>query len=110
MLQELDTTISSPYVTPGCIGGGERETLQSRPTKDIWSDGEAAEKNLHEYDDPRPEPEYDVIFKQSVGTEEVYLGMGAKNPTTASCENLLVKKNFLAARIDSIYDSMSKNR
>ncbi len=30
------------------------------------------------------------MFKQAVTTEDIFLGMGAKNPTTASCEDLLV--------------------
>lgn len=32
-----------------------------------------------------------MIFKQTVGTEDIYLGMGAKNPTTSSCENIVVR-------------------
>ncbi len=32
-----------------------------------------------------------MVFKQSVGAEDVFLGMGNKNPTTASCEELMVR-------------------
>ena len=63
--------------------------MESR-TKDIWSPDEVSENQEHEYDDPRPQPEYDMIFKQSVGAEDVFLGMSPKNPTTACCENMLV--------------------
>ena len=32
-----------------------------------------------------------MVFKQAVGAEDVFLGMGNKNPTTASCEDLIVR-------------------
>ena len=91
--QELDVR-PSPYATPGSIGpttkdGGAKVESKS---KDIWSADEVLEKQEYEYDDPRPQPEYDILFKQSVGTEDVFLGMGAKNPTTACCEGMLVRE------------------
>ena len=86
----------SPYATPGSIGpsvsGKQTDSKLQAVTKDIWRDDEVAVNQHYEYDDPRPQPEYDVIFKQSVGTEDVFLGMGTKNPTTASCENLVVSQ------------------
>ena len=33
-----------------------------------------------------------MLYKQAVCTEDVFLGMGGKNPTTASCEELLVRE------------------
>ena len=33
-----------------------------------------------------------MVYKQAVCTEDVFLGMGGKNPTTASCEELLVRE------------------
>lgn len=32
-----------------------------------------------------------MVFQQSVFTEDLFLGMGNKNPSTASCENLVIK-------------------
>ena len=49
-------------------------------------------KSPYDYDDPRPQPEYDMVFRQAVGAEDVFLGMGGKNPTTASCEELVVRE------------------
>lgn len=70
---------------------------QGSAGKDIWNVEEVSEKQQYEYNDPRPQPDYDMIFKQSVGTEDVFLGMGAKNPSTASCENMVVKKMVLVS-------------
>lgn len=34
---------------------------------------------------------YEVIYKQVVSPEDIFLGMSNKNPTTASCEDMVVK-------------------
>ena len=31
-----------------------------------------------------------MLFKQAVGSEDVFLGMGNKTPLTSSCEDMLV--------------------
>lgn len=39
----------------------------------------------------RPRPEYKIIYKQAVRTEDIYLQMGNKTPATASCEEMTIK-------------------
>ena len=41
--------------------------------------------------DDRPQPEYEVLFKQHVGTEDVFLGLSDKDPSSTHCDSLLVK-------------------
>lgn len=85
---------ASPYATPGSIALTAKKQTDSNvqsTTKDIWNVEEVSEKHQYEYDDPRPQPDYDITYKQSVGTEDVFLGMGPKNPTTACCENMVVR-------------------
>ncbi|XP_034009028.1 protein PIH1D3 [Trematomus bernacchii] len=61
-------------------------------SKDIWSEEEVAEGCQYEDDnDPRPQPEYEIILKQSVGTEDIFLGLNGKNPSSMCCESMLVK-------------------
>lgn len=61
-------------------------------SKDIWSEDEVAEGSQYEdLADPRPQPEYEIILKQSVGTEDVFLGLNGKNPSSMCCEAMLVK-------------------
>ncbi|XP_058449337.1 dynein axonemal assembly factor 6 [Malaya genurostris] len=38
----------------------------------------------------RSRPEYKITYKQTVGTEDLYLHMSGKTPSTASCENMLI--------------------
>lgn len=33
---------------------------------------------------------YEIVYKQAVSTEDVFLGMGNKTPTTAGCEDIVV--------------------
>ena len=36
---------------------------------------------------------YEMVFKQAVTTEDMYLQMTGRNPSTASCEDLVVGKS-----------------
>ncbi|XP_074134286.1 dynein axonemal assembly factor 6 isoform X4 [Sminthopsis crassicaudata] len=83
-------------LSPGNIGPAKKEESKVNPPnntenrKDIW-DPEEVPEGL-EFDDmwdPREQPEYDIIFKQQVGAEDVFLGMTRKDPSTACCEDLL---------------------
>ncbi|KAL7304088.1 hypothetical protein TKK_0003549 [Trichogramma kaykai] len=53
---------------------------------DIWHPAEVESIASFQKEDPRVVPEYKMKFKQSVGTEDIYLGMNLKTPGTASCE------------------------
>ncbi len=103
-VQDLDVG-ASPYATPGSIGPRSSAAttpaaagLGSSASKDTKVTKKSDEKlSPREEDDPRPQPEYDMVFRQAVSAEDVYLGMGNKNPTTASCEELVVRTAILVA-------------
>ncbi|XP_015264428.1 PREDICTED: protein PIH1D3 [Gekko japonicus] len=66
--------------------------LKSGNSKEIWSAEEVPEGS--EYDDScdsREQPEYEILFKQQVGAEDLFLGMSRKDPSTACCEDMLIK-------------------
>ncbi|XP_077472392.1 dynein axonemal assembly factor 6 [Stigmatopora argus] len=90
----------SPYskMGPGHIGPpAKREKEESsvytkNDSKDVWCEEEVAEgPQYDDFIDPRPKPEYEIILKQSVGTEDVFLGLGRKDPSSMCCEAMLVK-------------------
>ncbi|XP_064206346.1 protein PIH1D3 [Anguilla rostrata] len=61
-------------------------------SKDIWSEKEVAEgAQFDDITDPRPQPEYDIVLKQRVGTEDIFLGMSRKDPSSMCCESMVVK-------------------
>ncbi|XP_054452691.1 protein PIH1D3 [Anoplopoma fimbria] len=83
---------------PGHIGPPPKQdkevssAYEKKNSKDIWSEEEVAEGS--QYDDladPRPQPEYEIILKQSVGTEDLFLGLNRKDPSSMCCEAMLVK-------------------
>ncbi|XP_054025412.1 dynein axonemal assembly factor 6 [Dryobates pubescens] len=84
-------------MTPGSIGPVKTETpdafqVKHENSKTIWNTEEVPEGS--EFDDtwdPREQPEYEILFKQSVGTEDVFFGMSRKDPSTACCEDIVVK-------------------
>ncbi|XP_035780401.1 dynein assembly factor 6, axonemal-like [Anopheles albimanus] len=38
----------------------------------------------------RKRPEYRISYRQTVATEDIYLQMNCKSPSTASCENMII--------------------
>lgn len=73
---------------PGCLP----ESKEATNSRDIWSEAEIPEGGHGEDEfDPRPAPEYEMVFKQAVTTEDMYLQMTGRNPSTASCEDLVIK-------------------
>ena len=42
-------------------------------------------------EDSRPKPKFEVLYKQKVGTEDIYLGMSGKDVSSNSCDELVLK-------------------
>ncbi|XP_026884173.2 protein PIH1D3 isoform X2 [Electrophorus electricus] len=76
--------------------GKAQETVSSayikEHNKDIW-DVEEVNEGTHFDDltDCRPQPEYEIVLKQRVGTEDLFLGLSRKDPSSMCCESMLVK-------------------
>ncbi|KAJ8909494.1 hypothetical protein NQ315_017595 [Exocentrus adspersus] len=62
-----------------------REVLDPEEANDfVFEDEDQARK------DWRKTPVWDVKYKQQVSAEDVFLQMGFKSPTTASCEDMII--------------------
>ncbi|KAM4664543.1 dynein axonemal assembly factor 6 isoform 2-T2 [Discoglossus pictus] len=91
--------VSAAIVGPGDIGHTRRpeklqlaENAPNKNRKEIWDELEVAEGS--EFDDtldPRECPEYKIVFKQQVGTEDLFLGMTRKDQSTACCEHMVIR-------------------
>ncbi|XP_063724987.1 dynein axonemal assembly factor 6-like [Symsagittifera roscoffensis] len=97
---ELDTgVIKQAKATPGSIGANSSKTSANlNPAKpvekdpnDIWDETEVDEKPVVDLDDPRAQPEYDLNYSQNVSSEDMFLQMGYKTPSTACADNLILK-------------------
>ncbi|XP_070318277.1 dynein axonemal assembly factor 6 isoform X2 [Odocoileus virginianus] len=81
---------------PGNIGPPKREELKVIPQtssencEEIWNPEEVSEgAEHHDTWDVRDTPEYEIVFKQQVGTEDMFLGLTRKDASTACCKDLV---------------------
>ncbi|CAI2380599.1 unnamed protein product [Moneuplotes crassus] len=89
--------------------GGIKEELIDESVKDearnkerdIWTDQEV---NLQSEDmpDDRAEPHYEVLHKQNVGTEDVFLGLSEKDPSSNCSDGLLMKIHLPGCKLKDI--------
>ena len=106
-----DQFTSGSMLTPGQIGQPKGELappnakintiVNRKPKKEIWSEEDIHTKARQSGDD-RPEPEFEILYQQRVGTEDVYLGLGGRDPSTAYCQDLLVKIQLPGTRREDI--------
>jgi len=85
---------------PGLIGDKKKKTTtiedivsehnknKKKNKNDIWDDDDINEEYIEE--DPRTEPEYDLIYRQKVTTEDIYLGMSGKTPGFQDCDEMVI--------------------
>lgn len=92
-------------LNPGNIVGGNGKKVVAPPNtkieskfnhriltkakNEIWTEKDFIEDNLKE--DGRPKPKYEVLYKQNVTTEDIYLGLSEKDPSSNSCDQLIMK-------------------
>jgi len=60
-----------------------------KPT-DIWDVDEVKDIPVDK-NESRMRPEFEVMFRQKLGTEDVYLGMSDIDPSSTKCQELLMK-------------------
>jgi len=67
---------------------------ESKEEKAIWEEEEVPESAgviEQEDQDDREQPEYEILYKQSVGAQDVYMNMGFKDPSSMSCDQMVIK-------------------
>lgn len=89
--------------TPGSIGKKKTSKKDPKPSPyekleggdgqckgDIWSSHEVAATGFNEEDEGKIRPEYEIMYKQAIGSEDMFLGMSGKTPSSAHCEDMIV--------------------
>jgi len=96
------------------VGGGSTEGQgdgKNENKASIWKEDEVPdEEALIDDADDRPTPRYEFSYKQSVGTEDTFLGLGDTSPATADCTHLVVKIHFPNSTMKDISLDVTKNR
>jgi dynein assembly factor 6, axonemal len=103
---------SAAAMTPADFGKTSATAAKAEPpvprkggSKDIWATEEVATKDeldVAEEDDGRARPVYDILYKQSVTSEDMYLGLGDKDPSSTSCEMMVIKVKLPGERLADI--------
>ncbi|KAF0714419.1 Aste57867_3877 [Aphanomyces stellatus] len=93
----------APKVTPCSITAGSLpkeainrpigQIVQEDP-KSIWSNDEVKSDDEDEEGDTRKRPKHEILFKQDVMTEDIFLGLGDKDPSVAHCDAMVIKIAF----------------
>lgn len=95
-----------------CLGPGNINPSSNQPANSLTTDGSTPAitntattpkppasidewYQLHEQDDidaleTRATPDFDIAYKQNVSTEDVFLQMGNKTASTASCDEMVI--------------------
>ena len=79
--------------------------------KSIWSDDEiVSEDSFIDSTDKRPSPRYEFTYKQTVGTEDTFLGLNDKTPLSSDCTHLVIKVHFPGCSLKDIDLKLSSQR
>ena len=76
----------------------------------IWDEEEIDQTDPDFIDDGREVPEYNIIYKQHVGAEDVYLGMGNTTPSTISAGYLVVHIDFPGQKMKDLDLKVQKQK
>ena len=77
------------------IGASKEENV-------IWEGEDVKEEPKRDKKENRKRPEFDVIYKQNVRTEDVYLGMSGLNPGSGDCQIIKIKIQLPGTKLPEI--------
>ncbi|XP_040181119.1 dynein assembly factor 6, axonemal, partial [Rana temporaria] len=100
---------SSGFAGPGDIGSVKKiqQNISTSETekdgKDIWHESEVREgAEFDDFLDPREKPEYEILFKQRVSSEDLFLGLSRKDPSTACCEDMVIRIQLPDTKVSDV--------
>ncbi|XP_052868105.1 dynein axonemal assembly factor 6 [Anopheles cruzii] len=76
------------HIAPSTYAPLEKPTETQPQTIEDWESQQQQDDGA--VFESRKRPEYRVSYRQTVATEDIYLQMGCKSPSTASCESMVV--------------------
>lgn len=69
-----------------------------------------APSELEDFKDSRKRPDFDILFKQRVGSEDVFLGMSGVTPSSIHCDTILVKVTMPGAQLADVDLDVTEQR
>ncbi|XP_031779505.1 protein PIH1D3 isoform X1 [Nasonia vitripennis] len=117
--ENLRQRLSRRKIGPGDIAGKANVAPCASPKpaaaksaeapSDIWHPAEVSPIADLQSEDPRELPEYEMKFKQALGTEDIFLGMNLKTPATASCQWLTLRVRLPGEKRERLELSVESN-
>tara|TARA_B100000795_G_C22672252_1_gene388430 strand:+ start:237 stop:830 length:594 start_codon:yes stop_codon:yes gene_type:complete len=113
---------STSIVTPGsivpsnkkkAITNGDAANNNTKATRDpdaIWGQEEIDGHDPDFDDDGRVIPDYDILYKQQVGTEDTMLGMSGKTPLTSDCNYMVLLIKMPGSQLKNIDLTVEKQK
>ena len=109
-----DAPVKVAGPSPGMIGPPKPAAAKPPPSKkaakpkdpnEIWAEGEVQDAgDIDDIDDGRPQPDYEIVFKQKVSPEDMFLGVDPlRHPGISMSDDLVLKvtlPNTKLAEID----------
>lgn len=75
-------------------GKKQAEKVPQKPKIDkkyeIWSEEEVADLPVIKHD-PRKQPNFESLYRQKVGTQDVFLGLSESSPSSNDCQEVTYK-------------------
>jgi hypothetical protein len=90
-------------------GKGDNTPKEADPNA-IWGQEEIDGHDPDFDDDGRVVPEYDILYKQQVGSEDVFLGMSGKTPMTSDCNFMVVRIKLPGSQLKNIDLNVEKQK
>ena len=110
--QELNPNEASGAIT--VVKRGQKSETSGKAPKveaGIWGEEEIKnEEDVRDLNDKRPSPKYEVMYKQSVGTEDTFLGMSDISPSSHDCTHLCIKVHFPGSNLKDLDVDLKPNR
>lgn len=109
---DAPVTVKGP--TPGSIGPPKKATAPAkkypkatapkRDPKEIWDAAEVADAgDVDDIDDGRAQPMYDIVFKQRVSPEDMFLGIDpVRHEGTACADDIVLKVELPGTKLADI--------
>ena len=79
------------------------QKIEPKESETFWDESEITPVGFFkDSTDTRPEPRYEITYRQHVGTEDVYLGLSMKDNSIDSCEAIIIKVYLDVSSADDI--------
>ena len=85
-----DVKVGAPTESIKAFEEEQKRKREHDAKTSIWTEEEVNIK-AEELPDDRPQPRFEILQKQHLGTEDVFLGLSDKDPSSNHCDSILVK-------------------